>query len=48
MEENISKLISPQFEKIKDNDEEILWTSHPKLIPYILTRFGLNILFLVI
>jgi hypothetical protein len=48
MDENISKLILPQFEKIKDNDEEILWTSHPKFIPYIFTKFGLNILFLVI
>jgi membrane protein YdbS with pleckstrin-like domain len=27
----------PEFESVKDNDEEILWTDKPKFIPYAIT-----------
>ncbi|AEW00295.1 hypothetical protein A4D02_23490 [Niastella koreensis] len=30
----------PEFESVKDYDEEILWTGKPKLLPYILNGIG--------
>src|SRR5262245_60860640 len=30
----------PEFESIKDYDEEILWTGKPKFLPYILNGIG--------
>jgi membrane protein YdbS with pleckstrin-like domain len=32
-----------EFDSIKDDDEEILWTGKPKFIPYAITSLGLGI-----
>ncbi|MFT4153055.1 MAG: hypothetical protein QM629_04490 [Parafilimonas sp.] len=31
-----NKILLPEFETIKDDKEEILWTGKPKFIPFIL------------
>jgi hypothetical protein len=31
------KNILPEFDSVKDDDEEILWTDKPKFIPYAIT-----------
>ena len=31
----------PEFESVKDDNEEILWTGKPKFIPYLITGLGL-------
>lgn len=30
----------PEFDSVKDNDEEILWTGKPKFVPYIFSGLG--------
>jgi len=31
------KNLLPDFDSVKDDDEEILWTGKPKFIPYAIT-----------
>lgn len=33
----------PEFESVKDDDEQILWTDKPKFLPYTITGLGLGI-----
>ena len=35
MSSTFDKNLLPEFDSVKDNDEEILWTANPKFIPYI-------------
>ncbi|RYF09407.1 MAG: hypothetical protein EOO42_23935, partial [Flavobacteriales bacterium] len=46
MSSTSEKKLLPEFESIKDDQEEILWTGKPKFIPYIFTGAlaGLSIL----
>ena len=37
------KNLLPEFESVKDDDEEIIWSDKPKLIPYVITGLGLGI-----
>ena len=37
MDSTNNKILLPEFESIKDDKEEILWTGKPKLIPFIFT-----------
>ena len=37
------KNLLPEFDSVKDDDEEILWTEKPKFIPYAITGLGLGI-----
>ena len=37
------KNLLPEFDSIKDNAEEILWTDKPKFIPYIISALGLGV-----
>jgi len=37
MDSTNSKILLPEFESIKDDKEEILWTGKPKFIPFIFT-----------
>jgi len=37
------KNLLPDFDSVKDNDEEILWTDKPKFIPYCITGLGAGI-----
>jgi membrane protein YdbS with pleckstrin-like domain len=39
----LDKNLLPDFESVKDDDEEILWTDKPKFIPYTITGFALGI-----
>jgi membrane protein YdbS with pleckstrin-like domain len=39
----VDKNLLPDFESVKDDDEEILWTDKPKFIPYTITGFALGI-----
>jgi len=32
-----TKILLPEFESVKDDNEEILWTGKPKFVPFILT-----------
>lgn len=32
----------PEFDSVKDDDEDILWTDKPKFIPYTITALGLG------
>jgi membrane protein YdbS with pleckstrin-like domain len=38
----LNKNLLPEFESVKDEDEEILWTDKPKFIPYAMTALGLG------
>jgi hypothetical protein len=40
MSSTLDKNLLPQFDSVKDNDEEILWTGEPKFIPYIFSGLG--------
>jgi hypothetical protein len=40
MSSTFDKNLLPQFESVKDNDEEILWTGKPKFVPYIFCGIG--------
>jgi len=40
MSSTFDKNLLPQFDSVKDNDEEILWTGEPKFIPYIFSGLG--------
>lgn len=40
MSSTFDKKILPEFDSVKDNDEEILWTGKPKFIPYIFSGLG--------
>lgn len=40
MSSTLDKNLLPEFDSVKDNDEEILWTGKPKFIPYILSGLG--------
>lgn len=46
MESTNNKILLPEFDSIKDDKEEILWTGKPKFIPFIFTEIlgGLAIL----
>lgn len=37
------KNLLPEFDSIKDNNEEILWTGKPKFIPYIFSGLGIAV-----
>ena len=37
------KNLLPEFDSIKDDDEEILWTDKPKFVPYAITGLGFGI-----
>lgn len=39
----LNKNLLPEFDSVKDDDEEILWTGKPKFIPYTVTALGLGI-----
>lgn len=38
-----NKKLLPEFDSIKDDNEEILWTDKPKFVPYAVTALGLGI-----
>src|SRR5438477_10999649 len=38
----LNKNLLPEFDSVKDNDEEIIWTDKPKFIPYAITALGLG------
>jgi len=40
MASTFDKNLLPDFDSVKDDDEEILWTDKPKFIPYTMTGFG--------
>jgi membrane protein YdbS with pleckstrin-like domain len=40
MSSTFDKNLLPEFDSVKDNDEEILWTGKPKFVPYILSGIG--------
>lgn len=40
MSSTFDKNLLPEFESIKDNNEEIIWTGKPKFIPYIVSGLG--------
>jgi hypothetical protein len=40
MSSTFDKNLLPEFDSVKDNDEEILWTGKPKFIPYIFSGLG--------
>lgn len=40
MSSTFDKNLLPEFDSVKDNDEEILWTGNPKFIPYIFSGLG--------
>jgi ABC-type sugar transport system permease subunit len=35
-----NKDLLPEFDSVRDNDEEILWANKPRFIPYIITSLG--------
>jgi membrane protein YdbS with pleckstrin-like domain len=37
------KNLLPEFESVKDDDEEILWADKPKFVPYLITGLGLGV-----
>jgi len=37
------KNLLPEFDSVKDDDEEILWTAKPRFIPYAITGLGLGV-----
>jgi membrane protein YdbS with pleckstrin-like domain len=37
------KKLLPEFDSVKDDNEEILWTDKPRFIPYAITGLGLGI-----
>lgn len=39
----LDKNLLPEFDSVKDDDEDILWTGKPKFIPYAVTALGLGI-----
>jgi membrane protein YdbS with pleckstrin-like domain len=39
----LDKNLLPEFDSIKDDNEEILWTDKPKFIPYAITALGLGV-----
>ena len=43
MSSTFDKNLLPEFDSIKDNDEEILWTGKPKFIPYIFSGIASGI-----
>ncbi|MFC4231486.1 PH domain-containing protein [Parasediminibacterium paludis] len=43
----INKNLQPEFDSIKDQNEEILWTDKPKFIPYTITAFSLGLFVLI-
>jgi membrane protein YdbS with pleckstrin-like domain len=38
----LDKNLLPEFDSIKDDDEEILWIDKPQFIPYVITALGLG------
>lgn len=40
MSSTFDKNLLPEFDSVKDNDEEILWTGKPKFIPYVFRGLG--------
>ena len=43
MSSTFDKNLLPEFESVKDNDEEILWTGKPTFIPYVLSGLGIGL-----
>lgn len=43
MSSPFDKNILPEFDSVKDNDEEILWTGKPKFLPYIFSELGTSL-----
>ena len=43
MSSTFRKKLLPEFDSIKDDDEEILWTNNPRFIPCIITRLSLGV-----
>ena len=43
MSSTFDKNLLPEFDSVKDNDEEILWTGKPKFIPYIFSGLGTSL-----
>jgi hypothetical protein len=37
------KNLLPEFDSVIDDDEEVIWTARPKLLPYIITGLGLGV-----
>lgn len=37
------KNLLPEFDSVKDDDEDILWTDRPKFIPYAITGLGFGV-----
>jgi hypothetical protein len=43
MSSTFDKNLLPEFESVKDNDEEILWTGKPTFIPYVFSGLGIGL-----
>lgn len=43
----MSSILLPEFDSIKDNDEEIYWIGRPKFIPYLFSNLGLGLALLL-
>jgi hypothetical protein len=43
MSSTFDKNLLPEFDSVKDDDEEILWTGKPKFLPYLATGVGAGI-----
>jgi hypothetical protein len=43
MASTFDKNLLPEFDSVKDNNEEILWIDKPKFIPYAITGIGAGI-----
>ena len=43
MSTTFDKNLLPEFDSVKDRDEEILWTGKPKFIPYIFSGLGIGL-----
>lgn len=47
MTSTFDKNLLPEFDSIKDNDENIIWTGRPKFIPFILSGLWAGLFFIV-
>jgi len=43
MSSSFDKNLLPEFDSVKDNDEEIIWTGKPKFIPYLFSGLGIGL-----
>ena len=43
MTSKFAEKLLPEFDSIKDDDEEILWRDKPKFIPYVISALGLGV-----